>query len=857
MRVAYFSPLNPQRSGIGDYSEELLPHLGEGAQITLFVDGFPLANNELASKFEVRDYRRKRSHLNDLASFDAVVYHMGNDHRYHSGIFDALMQHPGIVVLHDYALQDFFLGLARERGNPDLYLKEVEFAYGKELRSEAAEAFLRGAVPAIVNRPIDFPLNERIVKNAEAVIVHSEWARKRLHAFAPEIPIVHIPHLIHTEDPVQLSTNEVTQISSFGLITPGKGIELALRALSRLRHTHRFKYSLVGDPNSFFDVQQLIRLYQMDELVEVTGHVELDEFKERMRKTDIALNLRERTVGETSGCLCRLMSAGICSVVADVGWYGDLPDDCVVKVPLDSTTEALLVAYLERLIEDRHLRQRIGENARRYVTAKHAIEIVAESYLDFIRETVERRPRKELIASLSNDLAQLGVKSSDNAFLRSVAQDFSELILEPSNGHGASANHGARTNGTSNGRTPKVEGIDYKAAARSYLSNINEERRHHLRTKPFYNLAHKPEKYRNEGIDEDMHRHFCDFANMAVTLALAPGSRILDVGCGSGWLSEYFARLGYVVKGIDISPDLIQMSRERVERVPYGVDHETPLRCSFEVHDIESATLNEHFDAIICYDSLHHFEDEAAVMRNIAQMLPVGGMLFILEGDRPSTGSEGEHELFDVMNRYGTLESPFSYEYLRKILDDNGFAVVGDYASINGLFPRDSIVDNQLPLRSVSINQNYLACKKVTEGLSASTVRDSRAPGLLHAQIKLNKELPAIIKPGQRFVIELSITNDGDTLWLAGTETRLGTVMPASKLFNEEGAVVKEIHGEPPLSHSIAPAETFRLRMDYQAPLVVGRYKLMIDLVNQHVCWFEMVGSKPLVIEFEVMSDTL
>ena len=51
--------------------------------------------------------------------------------------------------------------------------------------------------------------------------------------------------------------------------------------------------------------------------------------------------------------------------------------------------------------------------------------------------------------------------------------------------------------------------------------------------------------------------------------------RILDVGCGSGWMSEYFARLGYEVKGIDISPALIEMSRDRVARVPYDVDHET------------------------------------------------------------------------------------------------------------------------------------------------------------------------------------------------------------------------------------------------------------------------------------------
>src|SRR6185436_3439718 len=163
------------------------------------------------------------------------------------------------------------------------------------------------------------------------------------------------------------------------------------------------------------------------------------------------------------------------------------------------------------------------------------------------------------------------------------------------------------------GRVPKIEDLDYKRGAIEYLSKITEERRHHLRTKPFYNLANKPERYKAPAMDEDTHRHCCDFANIAMTLALEPGRSILDVGCGSGWLSEYFARLGYVVKGIDISPDLIAMSRERVARVPYGVDHETPLRCEFAVHDVELTALNETFDLIICYDSLHHFEDERAV----------------------------------------------------------------------------------------------------------------------------------------------------------------------------------------------------------------------------------------------------
>ena len=55
MRVAYFSPLNPQPSGISDYSEELLPHLAAGAEIELFVDGFAPSNAALVSRFPVHE----------------------------------------------------------------------------------------------------------------------------------------------------------------------------------------------------------------------------------------------------------------------------------------------------------------------------------------------------------------------------------------------------------------------------------------------------------------------------------------------------------------------------------------------------------------------------------------------------------------------------------------------------------------------------------------------------------------------------------------------------------------------------------------------------------------------------------
>lgn len=402
------------------------------------------------------------------------------------------------------------------------------------------------------------------------------------------------------------------------------------------------------------------------------------------------------------------------------------------------------------------------------------------------------------------------------------------------------------------GRLPKLEGIDYKQAAIDYPGKLSAESLHYLRTKPFYNLANKLPKFRDSrGMDAETHREFCDFANIAVALELPHGARILDVACGSGWLSEYFARLGYDVTGIDISPDLIRISDDRVRGLPYGVDPETPLRCRFLVHDVEGAPLDEKFDALVCYDAMHHFEDEQAVAHNLAAMLNVGGWLFILEGTKPPQDSPGEAELIDVMRRFETLESPFEAAYLRQILDQNGLAVVGDYISVNALIDREAL-DAEGRIRPHLPAINYLLCKKVAEGKAASTVPDSRAPETLRAAIELAEPLKQEIGPGAMFEVRLKVTNMGDTLWLGGNYMRRGAVMLGVKILDGGGNIVDEFHGEPALPRAMAPGEATAAFIERTAPAKPGSYSMKIDLVDQHVCWFEERGSQPLTLTFRV-----
>lgn len=397
------------------------------------------------------------------------------------------------------------------------------------------------------------------------------------------------------------------------------------------------------------------------------------------------------------------------------------------------------------------------------------------------------------------------------------------------------------------GRFKKIEGIDYKRGAVEYPQKLAPSDRYHLYTKPFYNLANKISRWTGEGLDEDTHRHFCDFANIAYALSLPAGSTILDVGCGSGWLCEYFARFGYNVTGIDLSPELIRIAETRIRSLPFGVDDETKMKCQFLVHDIEQEPLDTTFDAILCYDSLHHFEDEHSVLGNIASMLGEGGFLFVAEGEKPPAGSETETELRQVMETFETLEAPFTRDYLLELLTEHGFLLVGDYAAVTGFVDRDNLEGNTLRFVETPAF-NYLLCKKS----SRPSIRDSKSPGRLLAGLSLLGSWTEKVAVSSQIEFDVAVENIGDTVWLVSRAPLVGRVRLGLKILNSSNEVLEEIHGWPRLQKPLAPAEKTTLRVSLKAPKQPGSYSIKLDLLDQNICWFEQHGSKPLVLNLTV-----
>jgi len=110
----------------------------------------------------------------------------------------------------------------------------------------------------------------------------------------------------------------------------------------------------------------------------------------------LALNLRNPTVGEASAGQLRYWSQGIASVVSDVGWYRELPDNVVLKVSPDSEQEGL-ISIMENILSGKQGLLDIGAAGRQYLQSHHSVGRYIDSMSRFLPSVVENRFMSSMI----------------------------------------------------------------------------------------------------------------------------------------------------------------------------------------------------------------------------------------------------------------------------------------------------------------------------------------------------------------------------------------------------------------------------------------------------------------------------
>jgi SAM-dependent methyltransferase len=170
--------------------------------------------------------------------------------------------------------------------------------------------------------------------------------------------------------------------------------------------------------------------------------------------------------------------------------------------------------------------------------------------------------------------------------------------------------------------------------------------------------------------DPERAQYLMDIAQI-LKLLPAPPARLLDAGAGSGWTSRMFAQSGYVVTGIDISPEMISLANRLCSDIS-GVD--------FAVADYELGLDLGKFDCAVIYDALHHAEDPGSAIKTIYNSLNSGGMLITIEPGRGHAAAS-----VHIMEKYGTTEKDMEYDLQREYMLAAGFKTIKKYPRLSVL----------------------------------------------------------------------------------------------------------------------------------------------------------------------------
>ena len=357
MKVAYFAPMPPARTGVADYAASLLTALRRHGTVEI----------------GVRDA-------------DVALYHLGNN-QLHREIYHRALAQPGVVVLHDAVLHHFFLG-ALDR---DAYLAEFIFNYGEWYGALAEDLWRCRAGSGFDQRYFDYPMLKRIAERSRAVVVHNPAAARMVREHAPAAAVVEIPHLF--APPALPADWEVIRLRHgwgvppsaclfgvFGYLRESKRLFTVLRAFQKLRQLRPDCALLIAGVFVSSDLQRAL-----EPVLSAPGIIRLPYLAERdfwraALAVDACINLRSPAAGETSGIAVRLMGIGKPVLLTDAEENSRYPAAGCLRIAAGADEENALLRHMFLLTSMKECAGEIGQRASGHIVERHQAVQVAEQF---------------------------------------------------------------------------------------------------------------------------------------------------------------------------------------------------------------------------------------------------------------------------------------------------------------------------------------------------------------------------------------------------------------------------------------------------------------------------------------------
>jgi tRNA (mo5U34)-methyltransferase len=303
------------------------------------------------------------------------------------------------------------------------------------------------------------------------------------------------------------------------------------------------------------------------------------------------------------------------------------------------------------------------------------------------------------------------------------------------------------------------------------------------------------------------------------------GQAVLDVGCNGGFYAVEMKKRG---AGRVLA---IDSQRHHVRQTAFvaralGLDLETARE---SVYDLSPARLGE-FDLTLALGLVYHLKHLVLALERL--FLVTRGTLIVESGILPrdrfpepfphTLGGHASmlHPLAYVENPAQAKEAAFNWflphpQALRALLRNVGF----DPVEVAHEDDKRAILVARRPPASTTL-----------------------AMAGLRARLEL-LEAPSRVRPGAELLLRVRVENEGSTAWPAEVEPPPGPVKLGAHLIGADETDLDWDYGRATLPRDLKPGDGVTLSLALLAPTTPGAYFIEMDMVAEHLTWFEDLGS--------------
>jgi hypothetical protein len=430
INMRWLSPLDAQKTEIARYSHAILPSLRKEFRLGLVSDGDEHndtdADVSAATGVDCGDQIVGMEPIN--------IYNIGNSHL-HCSILRKSLEQPGVVILHDVSL--FELGLAYARENADFSLRDLIIREHGFAAVKAFDQIFSGISYQWCGHSQDqydkfvtsYPLFESFISNALGIVVHSDFAMKRVKkVYHGPVVRLDLPYAVPAGSVTARQHEEPCQIVFCGHAGPNRRLRQVIQAWAEVSQPDFFRLSLYGAIDKAHEIMALAEALGVAEWINIVGFVEEDELDAALSASHLAVNLRFPTMGETSASQLRYWSKGLPTIVSNIGWYGELPHDVVIKVS-PNREHRDLISIMETLVSGDHSYYKRGMKGYKYLIEQHGIDRYVGRLANFTGAIeANRLITSELDERLIDLLGSMCAEVDDAVLFQNAIKKISETL---------------------------------------------------------------------------------------------------------------------------------------------------------------------------------------------------------------------------------------------------------------------------------------------------------------------------------------------------------------------------------------------------------------------------------------------